>query len=109
MKHKWRSLNLLRNQDDFLIVQCDICLWPAIIQKDGYINLVLLHLQDITTCCRLIPLEATMYSGNIQQTFQSWVSRHKKSLTKNKVQYLQLSLASNVDYFSDFYLLMKVH
>jgi hypothetical protein len=50
-----------------------------------------------------------MYSGQIRQTITSWVSHHNKSLTKNEAQYLRRSLASNVDPFGAFYLLMKVH
>jgi hypothetical protein len=50
-----------------------------------------------------------MYSGRIRQAITSWVSHHNKSLTKNKALYLRLSLASNVDPFGAFYLLIKVH
>jgi hypothetical protein len=84
LKHQQRSLNLLRNQDDFLIVQCDKNLGPAIIEKDEYIKLALLHLQYTTTYRRLSRLEASRYSGQIQQTITSWVIQHNKSLTKKK-------------------------
>jgi hypothetical protein len=63
MKHQQRSLHLLRNQDDFLIVQCDKKIGPAIIEKYEYIKLDLLHLHDTTTYRRISRLEATMYSS----------------------------------------------
>jgi hypothetical protein len=61
--HQQRALNSLRNQDDFIIVQCDTNLGPAVIEKEEYIQLALTHLTNTTTYRRLSPLEATMYSG----------------------------------------------
>jgi hypothetical protein len=109
MKHQQRSLNLLRNQDNFIIVQCDKNLGPEIIKKDEYIKLDLLHLQDTTTYRRLIRLEDTICSGQIRQTIKSWASHHSNYLTKNESQYLRRSLASNVNPSGAFCLLMKVH
>jgi hypothetical protein len=63
--HQQRALNSLRNQDDFLIVQRDKNLGPAIIEKEEHIQLALIHLTNNTTYRRLSPLEATMYSGQI--------------------------------------------
>jgi hypothetical protein len=84
MNHQQRSLNLLQNQDNFLIVQCDKNLGPAIIEKYQYIKLALLHLQDTTTYRRLRCLEATMYCGKTRQTIKSWVSHHSNPITKKK-------------------------
>jgi hypothetical protein len=107
--HQQHALNSLRNQDEFLIVQCDTKLGPAIIEKQEYIQLALTHLTNTTTYRRLNPLKATMYLGQIRQTITSWINHNKTILTKNEETYLNRSLAQCIDPFGAFYLLMKVH
>jgi hypothetical protein len=107
--HQKRALNSLWNQYDFLIVQCDKTLGPAIIEKEEYIQLALIHLTNTTIYRRLNPLEATMYLGQIRQTITSWINHNKKFLTKNEETYLKRSLTQCIDPLGACYLLMKVH
>jgi hypothetical protein len=76
LKHQRRALDALRNQDTFLIVQCDKNLGPAVIEKTEYIRMALAHLTDTSTYRRLSPLEARMYSGQFRQTILQWIKTH---------------------------------
>jgi hypothetical protein len=49
LKHQRRALDALRNQDTFLIVQCDNNLGPTVIEKNEYTRMALAHLTDTST------------------------------------------------------------
>jgi hypothetical protein len=61
--HQTKALNYLRNQQDFLVVQCDKNLGPAIIERNEYIKLAFRdHMSDTLTYRRLSPIDATLYA-----------------------------------------------
>lgn len=108
--HQQRALQHLRNQKDFLIVQCDKNLGPAIIERDEYIQMALQdHLQDRSTYRRLSLLETRMAQGQLRILLSNWIEKHKAVLSKNERNFLHKSLTANKDAFGYFYLLMKVH
>jgi hypothetical protein len=109
LKHQRRALDALRNQDTFLIVQCDKNLGPAVIEKTEYIRMALAHLTDTSTYRRLSPLEARMYSGQFRQTILQWIKTHTAAVSKNETKYLRRSLSQCSNPFGAFYLMMKVH
>lgn len=108
--HQEKALKLLRNQNDFLITQCDKNLGPAIIERDEYIKMALQdHLLDRSTYRRLSTLEARMYHGQLKIRLGEWLKKHRGVLSKNEDTFLNRSLQQNKDPFGAFYLLMKVH
>jgi hypothetical protein len=108
--HQKKALNYLRNQQDFLIVQCDKNLVPAIIERDEYIRLAFRdHLNDTLTYRRLSSIDATIYARYIRTTFKSWIEKYKRVLTKNEAKFLRRHLRENTDPFGFMYLLMKIH
>jgi hypothetical protein len=98
LKHQQRSLDALRNQYTFLIVQCDKNVGPVVIEKNIYIRMALVHLTDTSTYRRLSPLEARMYSGQFRQTILQY-----------ETKYLRRSLSQCSNRFGSFYCMMKVH
>jgi hypothetical protein len=108
--HQKKALNYLRNQQDFLVVQCDKNLGPAIIERDEYIKMAFRdHLNDTLTYRRLSPIDATIYARYIRTTFKSWIEKYKRVLTKNEAKFLRRHLRENTDPFGCLYLLMKIH
>jgi hypothetical protein len=72
--HQKKALNYLRNKQDFLAVQCDKNLGPAIIECDEYIKLAFRdHLNDTLTYRRLSPIDAILYARYICTTFKAWI------------------------------------
>jgi hypothetical protein len=86
LKHQQRALDALRNQDTFLIVQCDKNLGPAVIEKNEYIRMAIVHLTYTSTYRRLSPLEARMYSRQIRQTILQWIKTHASAVSKNETE-----------------------
>jgi hypothetical protein len=107
--HQKKALNYLRNQQDFLVVQCDKNLGPAIIERDEYIKLAFRdHLNYKLTYRRLSPIDATIYARYIRTTFKSWIEKYKRVLTKNEAKFLRRHLRENTEPFGCLYLLMKI-
>jgi hypothetical protein len=108
--HQKKALNYLRNQQDFLVVQCDKNLGPAIIERDKYIKLAFRdHINDTLPYRRLSPIDATIYDRYIRTTFKAWIEKYKRVLTKNEATFLRRHLRENTDPFGCLYLLMKIH
>ena len=107
-----RSLRVLRNQNDFIIAQCDKNLGPAVIERDRYIELAFRdHLGDHTTYKRLTPQRAGQLHRTLRNKLADWIERWKKQkkLTKNEFNFLSHHLHNNEEPFATFYLTMKVH
>jgi hypothetical protein len=105
-----KALNYLRNQQYFLVVQCDKNLGPAIIERDEYIKLAFRdHLNDTLTYRQLSPIDTTIYARYIYTTFKAYIEKYKHVLTKNEGKFLRHHLQENMDQFGCLYLLMKIH
>jgi hypothetical protein len=108
--HQKKALNYLRHQQDFLVVQCDKNLGPAIIERDKYIKLAFRdHLNNTLTYRRLSPIDAAIYARYIRTTFKAWIEKYKRVLTKNEAKFLRRHLRENTDPFGCLYLLVKIH
>jgi hypothetical protein len=98
--HQKKAINYLRNQQDFLVVQCDKNLGPAIIEHDEYIKLAFRdHLNDTLTYRRLSPIDATIYARYIHTTFKAWIEKYNRVLTRNEAKFLRRHLRENTDPF----------
>jgi hypothetical protein len=107
--HQKKALNYLRNQQDFLVVQCDKNLGPAIIERDEYIKLAFRdHLNYTLTYRRLSPIDATIYDRYMRTTFKACIEKYKRVLTKNEAKFLRRRLRENTDPPACLYLLMKI-
>ena len=104
------SLDYLRSQKEFLVVNCDKNLGPAIIERDRYIQLAFRdHLSDATTYQRLSPVQARNYIFANQIRLRNWLAEHKEELNKQEHSYIHYHSSKVVDPLPYFYLLMKVH
>ena len=105
-----RALQALQQQDDFLIVQCDKNLGPAIMQKEDYIATAFRdHLNDRSTYKYLTPVFAKWFAIKLKQDILSWLNTYKVSLPKTTVAFMKRKLEENTDPFGYLYLTMKVH
>ena len=105
-----RALNFLRNQDTFLVVQCDKNLGPAIIEKDRYIKFAFRdHLSDATTYKRLTDHEASVKASHLKLWIAAWTKKHKRLLLPSEKKFMEQRLRTNETPFSAFYATMKVH
>jgi len=105
-----RALDLLRNQDSFLVVQCDKNLGPAVIEKDRYIKFAFHdHLSDATTYQRLSKDEARVKAEHLKLWIQAWITKHKKLLRPSEKKFMEHHLDENETPFATFYITMKVH
>ena len=110
LPHQQRALRLLQSQKDFLVVQCDKNLGPAIIERDEYIKIAIRdHLQDHQTYRRLNQDTANRERQKIKRLFDKWRETFKKVLDKNEKRYLDYHRQNYDDEFSTFYVTMKVH
>jgi hypothetical protein len=110
LRHQRHALYALRNQIDFLIVQCDKNFGPSVIERVEYVQMAIRdHLSDTNTCRRLSRFEATLAAGQIRLAVKEWIVRHKDMLTKNERKFISHCINTNKDPFAAFYLTMKVH
>jgi hypothetical protein len=108
--HHRHALYALRNQIDFLIVQCDKNLGPSVIECVEYVQMAIRdHLSDTNTYRCLSRFEATLAAGHIRLSVKEWIVRHKNVLTKNERKFIPHCINTNKDPFAAFYLTMKVH
>jgi hypothetical protein len=93
LRHQRHALDALRNQIDFLIVQCDKNLGPSVMERVEYVQMAICdHLSDTNTYRRLSRFVATLAAGHIRLAVKDWIVRHKDVLTKNKQKLFQLLL-----------------
>ena len=105
-----RALRYLRNQDTFLVVQCDKNLGPAIIEKTRYIEMAFRdHLSDSETYQRLTPAESQSLASRLPLLIGSWIERNRKCLLRSERLFMQHHLKENKEPFGSFYVTMKVH
>lgn len=110
LPHQGRALRSLRNQDDFLVIQCDKNLGPAIIEKDSYIKMAIRdHLSDGTTYKRLTDADCDLYAYRMRKFIEQWLLKWKRELTRNEKRFLRHHLDHNVNPFAAFYITAKVH
>ena len=110
LPHQRQALRYLRNQKDFLVIQCDKNLGPAIIETDEYIKMAFRdHLSDATTYQRLSPAEAKVHELRIRNFLGIWLKTWAKVITKNEKRFITHHIAENKFPFATFYLTAKVH
>jgi hypothetical protein len=110
LRHQRHALDALRNQIDFLIVQCDNNLGPSVIERVENVQMAIRdHLSVTNTYRGLSRFEATLASVQIHLTVKDWVVRQKEVLTKNEQKIISPCINTNKDPFAAFYLTMKVH
>ena len=104
------SLDYLRSQKEFLVVNCDKNLGPAILERNPYIEFAFRdHLSDDTTYQRLTADEAAIYTRANRLRLANWLSDHKEELNKQEYEYIRYHSLHTRDPLPYFYLLMKVH
>ena len=104
------ALANLQTQDDFLVVQCDKNLGPAIIERNEYIKLAYRdHLNDRSTYQLLTAAEASARARNLKTRIMLWLKTFHKDLSKGERRYINKETSACVDPFPYFYLTMKVH
>lgn len=109
LPHQRKALKYLQKQEDFLVVQCDKNLGPAIIERQEYIQLAFRdHLNDSKTYKFLSPALATRKAEQIKNDLEVWMKRHKKILTRDEKRFLRHHIRNNVTPFATFYVTMKV-
>eukprot|EP00957_Ditylum_brightwellii_P040680 3079288-Ditylum_brightwellii.AAC.1 len=58
LPHHCRPLRMLKKQDDFLVINCDKNIGPAILETSIYIERAITHLSDTSTYERLTAVQA---------------------------------------------------
>ena len=117
LPHQSRALASLREQHDFLVVQCDKNLGPAIIERTEYIQMAFRdHLNEETTYQRIGPNTAKVIARTLHRFLEGFIraghNRKKNNvnyLTKGESTFLLHHLNANKYPFPTFYLTMKVH
>ena len=108
--HQQLSLKYLQLQSEFLIVQCDKNLGPAIIEYSTYVQRALDdHLLKNNTYRRLSTNVAHQYSFRIQGLLQKWLQTYAGDLLPSERKYIRHTVKAVKDPFPVFYLTMKVH
>jgi hypothetical protein len=110
LPHQRRALTYLQTSDEFLIVNCDKNLGPAIIEKTSYIQMAYRdHFNDRTSYRRLSPNDVALESRRLKTLLNSWRSRFNDELSKQERKFLKTQQNLCIDPFPAFYLTMKVH
>ena len=110
LQYQTRALQLLQQQQDFLVCPCDKNLGPAIIERDDYIKIAMKdHLLDGRTYQRLSQADCANNKKRIEEELKSWMKTFNKTLTKMERAFLKQGLDNNKKAFAGFYLMLKVH
>ena len=109
-RHHRFALDTLRQQQTFLVVNCDKNLGPAIIERDRYIRLAFRdHLLDTSTYSNLEPSVALELQADNELSLCLWLAQYKEVLQPSHFKYLVEYKNTVKESFPQFYLLMKVH
>ena len=82
--------SIFRKHQQFLIVQCDKNLGPAIIERSEYILLALRdHLSDATTYQRLRPWQIDHCKDKLERKSVKWLNEYKSDLTKSERKFIR--------------------
>lgn len=104
------ALEYLRTQTEYLVVQCNKNLGPALIERDKYIRLAIQdHLSDNSTYTQLSEPEAQHHIVQSPARLNTWLRDHEEELNKQEFKYINYHSSSVVDPLPYFYLLMKIH
>ena len=110
LPHQQRALQMLQQQQTFLIILCDKNLGPAIIECHDYLKIAMRdHLSDTTTYKFLTTSETDHYSLEIKKHILGWLKTYNKKLTKMERAFIREELKSNQSPFAHFYLTLKAH
>ena len=110
LPYQTRALQLLQQQQDFLVCPCDKNLGPAIIECDDYINIAMWdHLLDERTYRQLTDADCNSHKQHLEQEIRSWMKTYNKTLTKMECVFLKQGLEHNKKAFAGFYLTFKAH
>ena len=110
LPYQTRALQLLQQQQDFLVCPCDKNLGPAIIERDDYIKITMKdHLLDGRTYRRLSQADCANNKTRIEEELKSWMKKFNKTLTKMERAFLKQGLEKNKKAFAGFYLTLKAH
>ena len=110
LSHQLRALQHLQNQDEFLIVQCDKNLGPAIIEHTTYIRRALTdHLQHVNTYRQLTNNVARQYATRINDLITTWMKKFHDTMLPSERKYIRTNVLECKTPFPVFYLTMKVH
>ena len=109
LHHHRRALRMLKNQDDFVVINCDKNMGPAILETSVYVERAITHLSDTSTYERLTAVQADGFKNKITNKLQQWLKEFSKDCTKGEQKFLRQHLKDNITPFPHFYLLAKVH
>jgi hypothetical protein len=110
LRHQRFALESLRSQKDFLVVQCDKNLGPAVIEREEYIRLAFRdHLSDASTYRYLDTASVAHTRHRLFSLLRQWLVRYRMSLSKAERTFLTRLESQCLDPFPYFYLTMKVH
>ena len=110
LRHQLLALKYLQVQKEFLIVQCDKNLGPAILEYDVYVRRALNdHLLKTTTYRQLNNQQARNYATKISDLITCWLKKHHDALLASERKYIRTRVAETEEPFPVFYLTMKVH
>ena len=110
LTHQHLALRQLKLQKEFMVVQCDKNLGPALIEYNVYIQRALQdHLLHQDTYRRLSPDTARHYAIRINDLIASWLHKYHASLLTSERKYIRTTVLKSSNPFPVFYLTMKVH
>ena len=110
LPYQTRVLQLLQQQQDFLVCPCDKNLGPAIIERDDYIKIAMKdHLLDRRTYRRLSEADCANNKKRIEEELKSWMKTFNKTLIKMECAFLEQGLDNSKKAFAGFYLTLKAH
>eukprot|EP00957_Ditylum_brightwellii_P096897 7379716-Ditylum_brightwellii.AAC.1 len=84
LPHHCHTLQMLKNQDDFLVINCDKNIGPAILETSIYIKRAITHLSDTSTYERLNAVQANGFKEKITNKLQKWLKEFSKDCTKGE-------------------------
>ena len=87
LPYQTRALQLLQQQQDFLVCPCDKNLGPVIIERDDYIKIAMKdHLLDGRTYRPLSKADCANNKKRIEEELKSWMKTFNKTLTKMEMR-----------------------
>ena len=110
LTHQHLALRQLQLQKEFLVVQCDKNLGPAILEYDVYIQRALKdHLLQVDTYRPLSKDIARQYATKISNLIADWLKEFHGAFTTSERKYIRTSVMNSISPFPVFYPTMKVH
>ena len=108
--NQWYLVYYLKNNDEYIVIECDKNLGACILDRDTYITRgITEHLGNIAVYKKLTKQQAKQKNHNLRYQFMIWLSDHQSSISPAEYHYLHEAMLRYPEKLAKFRMSLKAH